>query len=197
MPTNLIPAMTSNTTPSGVASANSDYDGAYPPWKAMDHVNPSNVANGSIWVSASAAPWWIQYQFASPTVVSSYAVEGMSDGYLQQQLGEWTFQGWNGSTWTILDSQTGHGNSYWAPAPQKHTYSFTNSTAYSAYRLYITKSSGYFETSEQAYMTPGEIEFYGSTATTNIKSVSGVLQASIKKVSSIAIANIKKISGVS
>lgn len=60
------PVMTSNTTPSGVASASSSYSGgAYPPWRAFMGYDISSSSDYG-WASASGQnSAWLQYEFAS------------------------------------------------------------------------------------------------------------------------------------
>ena len=73
----LIPNMTSNTSPSGIASASSMYNTSYDAWKAFDGSMSSNgyVPNGSDKFGSA----YVQYQFEEPTkakVVSIYNKEG-------------------------------------------------------------------------------------------------------------------------
>ncbi len=73
--TNLIPTMTSNTSPSGVCSASSTYDASFPAWKAADKVNSGTDGWGSNAVPTEASPQWWQYEFASATRVVSFGMQ--------------------------------------------------------------------------------------------------------------------------
>ena len=59
-----IPVMTSNTAPSGVVSASSEYSAAYGAYKAF---NGDDSSNG--WASSSN-PSWVQYQFADDGIIA-------------------------------------------------------------------------------------------------------------------------------
>ena len=136
----LIPTMTSNTAPSGVASAYGTP--IYAAWLAMNDTNTNEV---DCWHSAadlnSVGYTWLQYQFTSAKIIARYTITGRNynDGGVASPCPTiWKLQGSNnGSDWTDLDSQTGQSFTQ----SQKKTYSFQNSTTYSYYRLYITGSS--------------------------------------------------------
>ena len=124
-------------TGSGTASASDSYSsGGNPPWYAFDN---NTTTNG--WGNNGVMPSWLEYDLGSAQVATSYTLLRSSlqsggwskNGYSPSA---WTFQGSNdGSTWTTLDTQTGQ-IIYLDAA--KATYSFSNSTAYRYYRIYIT-----------------------------------------------------------
>ena len=128
---NLIPTMTSNTAPSGTASADTILGGAYDAFMAMDNTNTQ------FWFSNNTAlPHWLKYQFGSAQVVNSYLIKSRTEDNTTYPT-EWKLQGSNnGSTWTDLDSQTAQTFTL----GQARQYTFTNSTAYDYFRLYITAS---------------------------------------------------------
>ena len=71
-----VPKMTSNTTPSGVASAKTIYDAPYAAWLAFDG------DDATYWNSAGAAAGeWIQYRFPSDVFVHSMAVSQFGGGF--------------------------------------------------------------------------------------------------------------------
>lgn len=81
---NLIPAMTSNTEPKGIASASSvDTDGntkvERSAWKAFSRVF---TGHNDQWSSTYGAtlPQWIQYKFDSPTNISGMKLCNIADG---------------------------------------------------------------------------------------------------------------------
>lgn len=131
--TALIPTMTSNTDPSGACTASDDtYYVNYPRWKAVDK------DTGTYYWSYGSGPWWFAYQFAStPSVVTSYTVTSTT----AEGPKDFTLQGSNdGSSWTTLDTQTGITS--WG-TPGTKTFTFSNSTTYSYYKLNVTATNQY------------------------------------------------------
>lgn len=149
---NLIPLMTSQTTPSGIASS-SPLDTLYPEpaFHAMDR------DTNSVWLSqwAYSSPW-IQYQFPTAQVVLGYSIT-YTFIYDDRMPTDWILQGSNnGSDWTTLDTQTGES----FPIPddwyeyQKKIFLISNTTAYSYYRITITSH-------HNSWTNLGEIELLG------------------------------------
>jgi subtilisin-like proprotein convertase family protein len=132
----LIPVMTSDTLPSGVASA-STQGVNQEAWRAFDD------SDSSVWDNQYAGiPAWIQYQFSSKKVITSYQFR--SD-FGTGMPSEWEFQGSNnGTDWTTLDSQ-----SILPPAPYTSPIlQLTNTTAYLYYRMFISAiESGWVDVS--------------------------------------------------
>lgn len=118
---NLIPVMTSDTTPSGTASASSvsgDLRASY----AFDR-NASTR-----WVAGGAAPQWVSYQFDSiaQTALECYVV-------VHTGTASWTLEGSNdGAAWTVLDTQV---------AQSEVVATIASPAAYLYYRLNISASS--------------------------------------------------------
>jgi len=128
----LIPVMTGPSAPSGIATASSEYNSTVQAWAAF--------APGTYgWLTtAYQLPCWIQYQFPTPVVASRYTIVPWSvDSFPGRSPASWQLQGSNdgGTTWTTLDTQTNY--TAWIISTPS-TFNFTNSTAYAAYRLYIT-----------------------------------------------------------
>ena len=124
----LIPTMTSDTTPSGIASASYEIN---PAWKSMD----KNISTG--WAT-SGYGGWLAYEFTSSQIICKYTITGYSDGSAPK---DWTFEGWNGSSWIILDTRTNQIN--WSDF-EKREYLFSNSTSFIKYRINITADNGNF-----------------------------------------------------
>jgi len=129
----LVPIMTGYTTPSGIASASREYSApTYAAWKAFD----GSVAAGSnAWVGQNGRPLpeWLEYEFSSPQIITGYSVQNtVYDG---NRPTNWEFQAWNGTTWVVLDTVTGSPSQ---AIPYART--FTNTVAYSKYRIFITNS---------------------------------------------------------
>jgi hypothetical protein len=117
----LIPTMTGNNTPSGLASASGIVGGQQVYW-AFDGIN------GSLWGSPSVITSWLQYQFATGHVVISYKIVSPTSGSF---FNTWVLAGSNdGSSWATLHStSTGVSGT---------VYSFANTTSYSYYRVTFT-----------------------------------------------------------
>ncbi|MFA5340461.1 MAG: discoidin domain-containing protein, partial [Clostridia bacterium] len=138
--TDQIPTMTSNTTPSGVASAYSTP--IYAAWIAM---NDTNTSETDCWHSDATLNTvgytWLQYQFTSAKIIERYTITGRNyEGPpgASPYPTTWKLQGSNnGTDWVDLDTQTGQTFTQ----SEKKTYSFQNTTAYVYYRLWITESS--------------------------------------------------------
>lgn len=95
----LIPEMTSNTTPSGVASASTEYNSNYYAYKAFDR------STQSLWSSSDgvSADQWIKYDFGSPTQVCAMSfVNRDNSGYA---VGEFKLQGsLDDTNWVDIDT---------------------------------------------------------------------------------------------
>ncbi len=146
---NIVPVLTSNTSASGyVASASTEFADSYGAWKAFDGVLNDFY---NLWSSASGdTAGYLQIKIPSAKVVDSYAI--VFRDYDGQDPTSWSFQGSNnGNSWVTLDSRTGI-----SPSSQleRKTFSFTNSTSYTYYRLNITANAG------SVYTALNELEIY-------------------------------------
>lgn len=144
---NLIPAMTSNTSPSGVASASSTYGSGNNAYHAFDR-NNSHWLTGSVGGKAT-----LSYQFSNPQIVSAYSLRYYAS-YNSHNLKDWSLEAGNdGTNWNVLDVQYGVGR--WEPDIKK-VFIFKNNTPYLYYRLNITASSS------GTYIALGEMELFES-----------------------------------
>ncbi|MBV7529759.1 T9SS type A sorting domain-containing protein [Chitinophaga sp. sic0106] len=85
------------------------------------------------------ATTWVRYQSPVSSVVTSYAVTSANDAVTRDPK-NWTFEGSNdGTNWTVLHSAT---NQVFINRWQRLRYNFSNSTAYTYFRLNITANSG-------------------------------------------------------
>ena len=125
-----------------------------PPEIATAAITGASGVGGS-WVTASGdMPTWWQVQLRSAQIVTSYAITRRDD-IPGRNIKDFTFQGSNdGASWTVLDTQTGI---TWPTPGQIQTFSFSNSTSYSYYRVNITANNG------DAYTSILEITFGGAT----------------------------------
>lgn len=117
-----IPTMTSETTPSGTVTYSSQYSTTYAAWKAFDD------SASTYWRTASPTEW-IAYEFSSAKTIRAYTVYPTSTSYSPTA---WTFEGWNGSSWVVLDTRSV------AAFQTKTFFECANSTSYTKYRLNIS-----------------------------------------------------------
>ena len=134
----LVPVMSANSQDGYVASAQSIYNNVTQPWKAFDRTS-SNIDDG--WGSGTVATdehgtsyTWLQVQLPIAKSANCLYIAPKSTLLIEQLPRDFILQGSNdGSTWTNLLTQTDqeYDTKYW---------DFENTTAYSYYRLYITKN---------------------------------------------------------
>jgi len=128
---NLIPTMSANNAPSGVASANNENTPEQAAWIAFD----KNTGDNRWWTSGGF-PSWIQYQFPTAQIVVRYGIVGFFSGAMYAPSA-FVFAGSNnGTDWTQLDSRTGL-TTGWSQATFRN-FDFSNATAYLYYRLTIS-----------------------------------------------------------
>lgn len=143
---NLIPAMTSNTSPSGEAHGSPNNADA---WRAFDH---NQLGGGIGGYTSPTVPAILQYRFPAAQIVTSYAIFPFNNlaGTDPESPQDWTFEGSNdGGTWDVLDTRTGITAWTWGTG---NLYSFANTTAYLYYRLNITVAN--------VFPTVAELEMY-------------------------------------
>ena len=115
----LIPSMTSDTSPSGVASANVFSSTAY------------NAFNGTGWAATNTGGFIIVYQFPSKRIISKYYVSTVSSA----NIGWGDIEGSNdGSSWTTISSSN--------PFIMGSVSLPNNTKPYSYYRLVFSGGSG-------------------------------------------------------
>lgn len=136
---NQVPAMTSNTTPTGVAAASSVADPtSFPAWKGFDRNDTSR------WITAfNNSSGWLSYDFGSGNakVITYYSLSGglkAEPGTSHREPKNWTFEGSNDNiAWTSLHSIT---NAPAWTAGEVRTYSTSNTTSYRYYRINISSN---------------------------------------------------------
>ncbi|MFP2906569.1 SBBP repeat-containing protein [Pyxidicoccus sp. 3LFB2] len=126
----LVPVMTGPTTPSGIVTRSGAFGTAYEAWQAFD-------ATGSMWISGhNQTPAWIAYEVANgPKTVHRYAINFNNGSLTTRAPKQWTFEGWNGFTWEVLDTRTNQVN--WAGV-ERREFTLATPGAYTRYRLHIT-----------------------------------------------------------
>lgn len=129
---NLIPAMTSDIVPSGIASASSNSTTAFQAFDGDSDFSNTDSTGG--WRSTTGGiPAWLQYKFPSAAVADHYSITVWKSSYSTPK--DFKLQGsQDGSNWTDLDTRTGIN---WFSGETK-AFQFTNTTAYIYYRLSIS-----------------------------------------------------------
>lgn len=127
----LIPIMTSNTKPSGVASASSVYSDSYA-YKAFNGVINNSVSNCWCGEKAETAQW-LMYKFDTAKTVKKIEMCAVANGsYVRCK--NFIFQGSNdGSSFVDLLTDIYPNDS----SLTKHVYTLSNNKAYKYYRVYI------------------------------------------------------------
>ncbi|WP_339304643.1 discoidin domain-containing protein [Paenibacillus sp. FSL L8-0435] len=141
-PIDLIPKMTSDILPSGIATCSSmlNTSGAYNAFNAFDK---NIIQSGSFnsWVTASGQLiGWLAYEFLDAVVVNKYTlVHGYNNVNVAPK--SWTFEGTddNGLTWTVLDQRDNVTD--WILWTEKE-FEFTNLKKFKKYRINITANNG-------------------------------------------------------
>jgi hypothetical protein len=135
---NIIPVMTSNTAPSGVASASTTYSVTYEPYFAFTTAGAGDPT--SSWLtSPNTTTGWLRYQFPAPATVVRYEIVA-GNNYTTANAATWSFQGSNdGTNWTTLDSRSGV---TWT-VNQVRTYTLSAPATYLYYRVNVTANGGY------------------------------------------------------
>lgn len=123
---NIVPAMTSNTSPSGIASASSTYSVK----EAYRAFNKTTNDSLQTWTSNTGVAW-LAYEFPQPTIVRGYSLKVVLTGEAPKT---WTFEGWDGSKWVILDSRS----NITFTANAKQSFLISNAIAYIKYRINIS-----------------------------------------------------------
>ncbi len=172
--TNLIPQMTSDTTPAGVASASENWYNT-PAWKAFNRTpNHSGDLDYNSWATTKSSGW-LAYEFSTSQIITKYTLcTKFSIQNSDNMPKNWTFEGWDGANWVILDTRNNIID--WVTDGTKKEFSFENSTAYKKYRINIsTNVSG--ATSYTVNLVIGELEMMGSSVIagtpTNLKATAG------------------------
>lgn len=135
---NVIPAMTSHSTPFNLVSADlgdtflSDYDNA---WKAFDY-NYDGASSTGAWFP-KALPVYIDYKFDEIKKIDKYRISGCSFASTMAPSA-WVFQGsGNGTDWTTLDSQAGIS---FVDSETKE-FAITSPAMFDYYRIVITEAA--------------------------------------------------------
>jgi len=116
----------------------------------------SNAFNNILddtWITTSGnTTGWIEWS-AGEKIVTSYSIklpEDVADTYKDRAPKNWTFEGYNGSSWDVLHTIS---DEIGWNIGEKRIYTPNNATAYTRYRLNITANNG-----DASFLAIGEIE---------------------------------------
>lgn len=144
-----VPVMTSNTTPSGVASASTSYTpGGNLPYCAFDN-NAS-----TFWDSYGTLPDWIQYQFTAPICVRKLYFQNRG-GTNKDIAVSFKLVASNSGNFTGEEDTLYQGTSTNQQNGGESSYVLNNDNSYSYYRL-ITNT-----TKNNEYVAFAKLQFYG------------------------------------
>ncbi|WP_063563073.1 hypothetical protein [Paenibacillus sp. O199] len=133
---NLIPIMTSMTTPSGRAFSSSYANSGNNADKAFDNSDTYG------YVSGNGSVGHIGYEFVNPVRIGKYIVRSLSATYFPHMPKNWTFEGSNDdSNWTVLDTQV---NQTWTTVNTDKEYiiDYSKAKRFKMYRLNWTANNG-------------------------------------------------------
>jgi hypothetical protein len=190
---NRIPAMTSNTSPSGVARASSFWTlggiNSFPAWQAFDH----NIACYAAWAPEKGSlTGWLEYDFAEAKCICKYTINSRNPLLDTLEFPKnWTFEAWDEkeSQWIVLDSRSNIID--WTVAEKKE-FTFSNTKLFKKYRINITANCG-----SEKYTVIGELEMMESLMPNipiNLTAITGnnTINLSWDKVSGATCYNIKR-----
>lgn len=156
---NAIPNMTSNTAPSGEAAGSGNApglvdptnDGAiYPvtrrriywPLPASQFYYAFDNNDETYWASNATQKGTLRYTPATPFVCDGYTIYCATDGQdpdfsdKDYSPGDWTFEGFDGTAWTVLDQQKDY---VLYDGLKSAFFELDNDVAYQQYRIVVTK----------------------------------------------------------
>jgi len=146
---NFIPQMTNDTFSGGatgnITSVGTVHSATYPAWKAFNH----SIFDLDGWLSAPSPGniTYIQIKLAAPRVLSRYTIYNLRQDTGQRVNANRAPRDWymnasnDGSTWTIIDTQTGIDT--WSVAYQDNkTFDIPNTLPYVYYQLNVTSNNG-------------------------------------------------------
>ncbi|MEQ6047785.1 hypothetical protein U2I53_02025 [Lysinibacillus capsici] len=128
-----IPIMTSNTTPSGIVSASSEFSTSYQAWIVF-----GQTAKNAYWCSKyREGSSWLSYEFPQAKRIIRYSIL-MESGVAYAPF-NWTFEGFDeaSGTWIVLDTRT----EVSFVINIKQLYDFNNDGFFKKYRINISKGS--------------------------------------------------------
>lgn len=163
----VVPKMTSNTTPSGLAFARDIYSAVYDAWAAFDQVDNTE---GYASLNGSGGVGFLGYIFVNAKIIGKYSVRSIQGNTaLNRMPKDWTFEGSNDTTngkdgtWTVLDKQV---NQSWTSGWTDKDYIIASPRLFKAYRLNWTANNGFAN-----YTDVNELKMYEVTGGLILKKI--------------------------
>lgn len=148
---NVIPVMTSNNTPSGVASASNIYNSTYDAWRAF---TGTNIDFQDAWVTYTGiTQGWLQYDFGYPIGIGKYTITSRNNA-TRGDLKSWTFEGSNDGFINEVHILDGKSDQPTWISNEKREFVFSNEMEFRYYRVNISEIYG------ANLMSIGELEMY-------------------------------------
>lgn len=158
-----VPKMTSNTAPSGVASASTEYSSEYSTYHAyyaFDGIGKTTTTEHGWSTQANDLPAWLQYEFVNPVVVTRFDLRAYNNETANSK--NFKIQGSNDGA-TFTDLYSGQIDNSSNADKKLISGTFENNTAYKYYRCYIVDTWG------STWAGLSYLQFYGrASAQTNI-----------------------------
>jgi hypothetical protein len=128
--TSQVPAMTSDTAPSGTVTTSGVYSASYPAWQAFDS------SNTTMWISETyETPAWLAYSWGTGRYIETYSLVYTNGSITSRAPRDFQLQGWNGSSWVTVDTRTAQVG--WT-GNETRTFTVTTPGTYTQYRLNVT-----------------------------------------------------------
>ena len=132
--TTAVPIMTSNTTPSGIATntGTNNFNDYGPAFRAFDG------SSSLFYAGTTAITDWVAYEFTSPKIITRFGVS-FNGAYSSN----FSLEAWDGTTWILIGTHNTTGGNT-SPI-------FANTTAYIKYRLRFATAGIYTQVTEVAF----------------------------------------------
>ncbi|MFY1828070.1 hypothetical protein ACN47A_19265 [Myxococcus fulvus] len=129
---NQVPAMTSDTAPSGTVTGSGSLQAGNEPWKAFDSVDTS----ASMWLSSRLTPSWLSYEWpGAARILTRYAIKFPNGEATTRAPKSWTLQAWNGTAWVVVDTRVDEFN--WTSA-ERREYPLSLPRTFNRFKLNVT-----------------------------------------------------------
>lgn len=152
-----VPKMTSNTAPSGVASASLNQSG-YEAWRAFD----GDYSNFAVLMTGADAANYLRYEFVNPTLIKKCSFLTANTSATRLVATTASLQGSNdGTNWITLGTTTTVGTSTPTQADMVKWYDIDasdNEDEYKYYQVYFANSPAVISNTPYNYMA--ECQFY-------------------------------------
>ncbi|WP_339304641.1 hypothetical protein NST33_18745 [Paenibacillus sp. FSL L8-0435] len=141
-----IPIMTSNTAPSGIASASSA-DASFPAYLAFN-----GVFNATGWRGLGTINQWLRYEFPTAKIIAKYSIATWT---VSRGTKNWTFEGSNdGMVWDVLDTRINI-TTWVAGVKQEFIIDSSKVKSYKMYRVNCSVNNG-----DASYTDISELEMF-------------------------------------